>query len=567
MNILGIGNLDNSSAALLVDGRLAAACEEERFTRQKHFRGFPRQSVAYCLESAGLGMNDVDHVAVGWVPLRGIVHRVATTLGAALKDRRFGHRVSRGNDYFAVIKEQLALRGLLEKAFDAKKKVPIHYVNHHMAHLACSYFLSGWDNAAALSIDGCGEYQTCVMGKFENARFVKLKEIKYPNSLGHIYGVFTSFLGFKPNSGEGKVMGLAAYGKPVYLDDIRSFVFFDEKKIGLSFDPAYIDYAGALQRWFPRSFTAVFGPPRQPEGPVGQVHKDIAASIQAFTEEVMVGLSLYLARQTGCRSLCLSGGVALNCVANAKIKEQTPFERIYVPSAPSDAGASLGAALYLYSRLTGESPKTADACAFLGPGFSREELAEAVKRSGMTYREVENPARTAAEFLAEGKIIGWFQERMEFGPRALGARSILAPPFPGEMKDIINRRVKFRENFRPFAPVILAEEAERWFDHYCPSPNMSFALAVKPGQRDKIPAIVHVNGRARLQTVDKKDNPLLYEVLEHFRDLTGIPVFMNTSFNRRGEPIVCTPGDALACFEHTGMDALFLGGLVVSKQD
>ena len=566
MKILGISNLENSSAALLVDGRPAAACEEERFTRKKHFQGFPRQSIASCLESSGLLIEDVDHIVVGWIPYRGIVRRAVTTLRAALRDRKFGHRLSRGSGYFSIIKEQFFLRDLLKNHFNTKKNIPIHFVNHHLSHLACAYFLSGLDNAAALSVDGCGEYQTCLMGKYEKGKWVKLKDIKFPYSLGHIYSIFTSFLGFRTNSGEGKVMGLAAYGKPVYLDEMKSFLFFDEKRIALTYDPAYIDYAGALHRSFPPSFTARFGPPREPEGPIDQKHKDIAASIQAFTEEVMVGLALYLERTTGFKSLCLSGGVALNCVANAKIKEKTSFEKIYVPSAPSDAGVSLGAALYLYHGLTGKFPAVDGAGPFLGPGFSSKENVSALKSFDMHSRMSDNPAKDAAELLARGKIIGWFQDRMEFGPRALGARSIIAPPFPAEMKDIVNDRVKFRENFRPFAPIIPKEDVPHWFDLYCDSPNMSFAFEVKPALREKVPAITHVNGRARLQTVDEKANPLLYALIKEFRRLTGIPVLMNTSFNRRGEPIVCTPAHALTCFEKTDMDALFLGDLLVEKK-
>ncbi len=565
MNILGISNLDNASAALLVDGRLVAACEEERFTRKKHFQGFPLQSIVYCLESADLTIDDIDHIVIGWIPYRGILHRVVTTLGVALKDRRFDHRVSRGSSYFSIIKEQFFLRGLLKKYFNTRKNFRIHFINHHVSHLACAYFMSGLDRAAVLSIDGCGEYQTCLMGKYENGKLSKFNDIKYPYSLGHIYSIFTSFLGFRTNSGEGKVMGLAAYGEPVYLDDIKSIIFFDGKRIALTYDPAYIDYAGALQRFFPPSFTAIFGPPREPEGPIRQIHKDIAASIQKFTEEVLVGLALHLWQRTGCKSLCISGGVALNCVANAKIKEQTPFERIYVPSAPSDAGVSLGAALYLYNRLTGKFPKITNAGPFLGPGFSFEENVSALKLFDMKFKVSNNPARDAASLLAEGKIIGWFQDRMEFGPRALGARSILAPPFPAEMKDVVNNRVKFRENFRPFAPIILKKEVSCWFDRYCESPNMSFAFLVKPGLRERVPAITHVDGRARLQTVDENSNPLLYCLLKDFQQLTGIPVLMNTSFNRRGEPIVCTPSDALTCFERTDMDVLFLGNLLVEK--
>lgn len=565
MNILGLGNLDNASAAVLRDGRVVAACEEERLVRRKHYCGFPERAIDECLRRAGLDLGDIDEIAVGWIPYRGIVRRAATTAWAALATHRFGARAGRGGRYFGIMREQLGTRRLLARQFAAGPVPPVRFVNHHLAHLASAYFTSPFDVAAGLSMDGTGEYQTAMLASIEDGRIRRLSDLRFPGSLGHLYSIFTSFLGFEPNSGEGKVMGLAAYGRPAYAAAVRRYARFDAARGRLRLDPHVFDYAGALERAFPERFLATFGPPRVAEGGIESRHRDLAASVQLVAEEMILGLARTLHARTGLDSLCLSGGVAQNCVANARVLEETPFTRVFVPSAPSDAGVSLGAACYRYHLRTGRRPEAADDLPYLGPVYSSAECAAAVEREGLPVRRVEDPEGTAAGLLARGKVLGWFRGGMEFGPRALGARSILAAPFPAAMKDQLNRRVKFREPFRPFAPMVLEEAADEWFESWAPSPHMSFAFKVRSSRRSRIPAVTHVDGRARLQTVNGSRQPALARLLRAFGELTGVPVVLNTSFNVRGEPIVCSPEDAVACFLRTGMDYLFLEDCLVER--
>lgn len=567
MNILGVSNVENSSAAILADGAVVAAAEEERFLRRKHYQGFPLRAIGFCLSEAGLDINDVDLVTIGWVPYRGWVCRGFNTARAAVASRSMGGKLSRGGNYAGIIGEQLRVRRILRDAFGLRRRVPIRHTNHHLSHMASAFFLSPFEEAAVLTLDGTGEYQTVLAGEHRRGSFRILDEIHYPYSLGHLYSVFTSFLGFRPNSGEGKLMGLAAYGAPSYEDAIRSIVSFDAARCRLRYDLRCIDYGEGLRGDFSRDFTARFGTPRRPEDPIETRHKDCAASLQKVVEDVIVGLADALQRRTGLEDLCLAGGVALNCVANARILEQTAFRRIFVPSAPSDAGVSLGSALLHHHRITGERPAAPAGDAYLGPSFTREECLAALDGRGLVWEDCREPERIAVERLERGRIIGWFQGRMEFGPRALGSRSILAPPFPAQMKDSINARVKFREIFRPFAPIIPLEAVPDWFVDHCASPNMSFAFRVREDRRDRIPAVTHVNGRARLQSVTRAANPRLHAMLRHFGKRTGTPVLLNTSFNCRGDPIVCTPADALDCFQRADMDALFLGDLLVRKQD
>jgi carbamoyltransferase len=568
VKILGISNVENSSAAILTDGRVVAAAEEERFVRRKHYRGFPFRAIAFCLSEAGLDINDLDLVTTGWVPYRGWVRRGLSTVQAALVSRSVAGKLSRGGSYTAMIGEQLRMRRILRESFGLRRRVPLRHTNHHLSHMASALFLSPFDEAALLTVDGTGEYQTLLAGEYRGGRFRILDEIHYPYSIGHLYSVFTSFLGFAPNSGEGKLMALAAYGSPRYEDAIRSVVRCDAARCRFRYDLRCIDYSDGLRRSFSRHFTTRFGAPREPGAPIETRHEDIAASVQKVLEDTIVGIADALARRTGLEDLCMAGGVALNCVANSKILERTAFRRVYVPSAPSDAGVSLGSALLHHQRMASERPVAPDGGARLGPAFTREECLSALNFNGrdLAWEVCDEPETVAAERLERGEIVGWFQGRMEFGPRALGARSILAPPYPATMKDFINARVKFREEFRPFAPVIPLEDVPDWFSEHCASPNMSFALRVREDRRDRIPAVTHVNGRARLQTVTRKENPRIHAMLRRFERRTGVPVLLNTSFNVRGEPIVCTPADALSCFQRADMDALFLGDLLVRKR-
>jgi len=565
MNILGISNLENASAALIADGRVVAACEEERFQRKKHYQGFPTHAIRFCLKKAGLTLDQIDVVAMGWVPWRGVVHRVATTLQMAIRNREFGKKMKRGGNYFSIIGEQLHTRKILQKIFGGGDHLRIRYVNHHISHMACGFFLSPFEKAALLSLDGTGEYQTGLTGSCEGGKFRIHRQIKYPYSLGHLYGVFTSFLGFRPNNGEGKVMGLAAYGEPEYEDALQRIIRFDKRNGRLRYDTRYIDYSAALVRSFSRELTSLLGEPRPPESEITGRHQNIAASLQKVVEDIIVEMASDLSKRTGLENLSMSGGVALNCVANAKILERSGFRKMYVPSAPSDAGVSLGSALQVYHRLTGKMPRVNGGSPFLGPGYTTKEISRQLEQRGIAYQLNDEPEREAARRLSRGEIVGWFNGRMEFGPRALGSRSILAPPFPSDMKDRLNERVKFREGFRPFAPAVLENRVPEWFDNSCSSPNMSFAFPVKATLREKIPAVTHVNGRARLQTVSRELNPRFHAILEHYRELTGLPVVLNTSFNLRGEPIVCTPGEAIDCFLKTGMDALFLENCLIRR--
>jgi carbamoyltransferase len=563
MNILGISNLDNSSTALLGDGEIIAACEEERFTRVKHQQAFPVNAIQQCLDIAGIGISNIDHVAIGWIPYSGIIHRVVTSINLAVKQRSWGKKSKRGAGYLGIVREQILTAKIIGEKFG--RPVPkVHYINHHDAHAACAFFLSPFNDAAYLTIDGTGEYQTCTMGGFFNGRMKKIYQNRFPDSLGHLYSIFTSFLGFKPNSDEGKVMGLAAYGDSTYSDIIQSMIKFDSFTCKFCIDSEYFDYAASLAGCFPRKFISRFGKPRKPGGRLETRHKDIAAGIQLAIENSVLRLVEYLHQNVESENLCMSGGVALNCVANAKIKEKDIFKRIYVPSAASDAGVSLGAALYLYHIIMENRQRKNSGPPFWGPDHSSEYLPFLLQK-GVRYKISSDPEKAAAEYLAKGKIIGWFQGGMEFGPRALGARSILAPPYPGSMKDIINRRIKFRESFRPFAPIILEEDIPKWFNEYCDSPNMSFAFQVQEHLRDRIPAVTHVDGRARLQTVNMNNCPCLYRLLKNIKEKTGIPILLNTSFNSRGEPIVENPENAWDCFTRSEMDYLFLGNYIIDR--
>ncbi|MEE9443311.1 MAG: carbamoyltransferase C-terminal domain-containing protein [candidate division Zixibacteria bacterium] len=556
MVILGLSNLDNSSAVILGDGDILAACEEERFTRKKHEKSFPINSICNCLKIAGIEISDVDNVAIGWIPYSGIAHRVISSLILTVRQQSWKRKASKGIGYFQTIKEQLLAGRILESNFGGKR-LPVHYVNHHLAHASCACFLSPFEKAAYITLDGTGEYQTSTMGTYLNGHLQRLYQNKYPDSLGHLYSVFTSFLGFTPNSGEGKVMGLAAYGNPTYARKIANLIDFDKRSYHFILSPKYFDYSSSLLREFPPKFLDLFGDPRIPGEELNDRHRNIAASVQSVVEDIVIRMTDFLHKKTRLDNICLSGGVALNCVMNAKIKEKTSFENIYVPSAPSDAGVSLGAALYLFHKFNGHRPDIKNLAPLWGPEYE-DQYKSFLLSKHVKFSIAPNPEQRAAELLSRGKIIGWFTGRMEFGPRALGSRSIIAPPFPEKMKEIINKRVKFRENFRPFAPIILKEDAPGWFETYNHSPNMSFAFRVGEEFRKKIPAVTHVDGRARLQTVDERMNPGLFHMLLHYKKLTGIPVLLNTSFNRKGEPIVCDLNDAWNCFRNSEIDYLFI---------
>ncbi len=581
MNILGINAYHgNASAAIVCDGRLVAAVEEERFNRVKYAAGFPAQAIRYCLEEARLTLASIHHVAVPRNPYA----RLGTKLFYAIRMPSF----ARGR--VKVLSKFTGVREALARAFDidpTKLRATFHRVEHHLAHLASAYFVSPFEDAAVLSADGLGDFASTMWGTGEGGSLRVDGSIAFPHSLGLYYTAVTQYLGFLKFGDEYKVMGLASYGQSEQLDEFRKIVRFDgcSKKNGFRLGLAYFthhrtgpemswaeaDKTPTLGRLYSEQMLRRLGPSRSPEEPVEARHRNLAASLQARLEEVYLGMLKKLAGATGQKSICLAGGVAFNCVANGKIFEATPFERVYVQPAAGDAGLSIGAAFYVWHQILGQPRSFVMEHAYWGPGFAKPQIQKAIDASSVrqsNYSVAELPelelVRRAAAIIAEGKILGWFQGRAEWGPRALGNRSIVADPRRPEMKDVLNKRIKHREIFRPFAPSILAENTGEWFARSDPSPFMSMAYPVRLEKRDKIPAPTHVDGTGRLQTVTREANPRYWELIRAFRDAAGVPVVLNTSFNDN-EPIVCRPEEALDCFLRTQMDALVLGDFLITR--
>ncbi|MGA2483131.1 MAG: carbamoyltransferase C-terminal domain-containing protein [Candidatus Acidiferrales bacterium] len=577
MNILGINAYHgNASAALVSDGRLVAAVEEERFNRVKYAAGFPAQAIRYCLDEAGLTLGEIDHVAVPRNPWA----RLGTKLLYALRMPSFARERVRVMAKFTGIREALA------QAFDAdpaKIQARFHRIEHHQAHLASTFFVSPFDRAAALSADGLGDFASTMWASGEGNRMRIGGAVAFPHSLGLYYTAVTQYLGFLKYGDEYKVMGLAAYGQPEHLDVFREIVQADHQAFRLSLDYfthhrtgpemswAEADKAPSLGRLYSERMPQRLGPGRRPEEPVEARHRNLAAALQARLEEVYLGMLRGLHAETGAAAVCLAGGVAFNCVANGKIFDATPFERVYVQPAAGDGGLSVGAAFFVWHQLLGQPRGFVMDHAYWGPGYSLERTRAAVEaadfmRSGYRVRELAEAelTRTAAKIVADGKILGWFQGRAEWGPRALGNRSIVADPRRAEMKDVLNRRIKHREPFRPFAPSILAEATGEYFEKSQPSPFMTLAYPVRAEKRAAIPAPTHVDGTGRLQTVSREANPRYWRLIREFGNITGVPVLLNTSFNDN-EPIVCRPEEAIDCFLRTQMDALALGDFLIEK--
>jgi carbamoyltransferase len=581
MNILGINAYHgNASAAIVCDGRLIAAVEEERFNRVKYAAGFPAQAIRYCLKEAGLTLADIDHVAVPRNPYA----RLVTKLFYALRMPSFARERVKVLAKFTSIPEALG------KAFDCdprKLAAQFHRVEHHQAHLASSFFVSPFEQAALLSADGLGDFASTMWGAGEANRLHIEGVVAFPHSLGMFYSAVTQYLGFLKFGEEYKVMGLAAYGQPEQTEAFRDLVRFDERsngngfRLGLEYFThhrtgpemswAEADKTPTLGKLYSDELAKRLGPVRMPEETLEQRHRNLACSLQARLEEVYLGMLRKLAQRTKLKNVCLAGGVAFNCVANGKIFDATPFEQIYVQPAAGDAGLAIGAAFYVWHQVLGQPRSFVMDHAYWGPEYSREEIRQAIESQGMAQRgyhiaelsENELMKQTATH-IADGKIVGWFQGRAEWGPRALGNRSIVADPRRPEMKEILNRRIKHREIFRPFAPSILSEETSEYFEKSHPSPFMTLAYAVQKDKREKIPAPTHVDGTGRLQTVTREANPRYHALISAFRDMTAVPVVLNTSFNDN-EPIVCRPEEALDCFVRTQMDALALGEFLITK--
>ncbi len=593
MRILGISAFYHDSAVALVDdGKIVAAAQEERFTRKKHDSAFPARAMEYCLDSAGLTLSDVDYVAFYDKPFLKFERLLETYVAFA----------PRGFQSFRMampvwLKEKLFQKSLLRRKmksyapeFDWQNRLV--FAEHHQSHAGSAFYPSPFENAAILTMDGVGEWTTTSLGLGRGNKVEMLREIHFPHSLGLLYSAFTYYTGFRVNSGEYKVMGLAPYGEPKYAQLIMDNLIDVKEDGSFRLDLSYFDYCTGL-RMTNEKFDNLFGAPaRDPETELGQREMDLAASIQEVTEEVVLRLGRSIAKETGEKNLCLAGGVALNCVANGKLLRDGCFENIWIQPASGDAGGALGAAMVAHHHFQGQPRKLNGARdgmngAYLGPEFSQQEIEAGLGAAGAKFSvhsDDEITEQTAAA-LADGKAVGWFQGRMEFGPRALGGRSILGDPRSPTMQKELNLRVKFRESFRPFAPSVLREDVGDWFELNGDSPYMSLVANVVEDRRrtmtadeqalfgiDKLnvprssmPAVTHVDYSARIQTVHEDTNPRYHALIEQFKAKTGVPVIINTSFNVRGEPIVCTPEDAFRCFMGTGIEVLVVGNCFLTK--
>jgi carbamoyltransferase len=562
MNILGIGGYSHDSAAALVqDGKLVAAVAEERLSRVKHAGGTPRLAAQYCLDSAGLTWDDVDCVGCYMRPFVRLGRRIPYRLCKAVRNPLY----SFGYIGYEIIHNALYIYGMRGMR---GAKTRLHFMDHHPAHAASAFLVSPFDEAALLSVDYVGEFTTTWMGVGRGTEIRKIEHTNYPNSLGVFYSGITDYLGFLRASDEYKVMGLAAYGEPEYYEDfkrvirMRSDGWYDAD---LSWFAAHY-LPGSRYGYFSKKFIDRFGPPRRKGEPIEERHRNIAASAQKLVEEIVLGLARRLRKLTGLPNLCMAGGVALNCSMNGRLLREGPFDSIFVQPAAGDDGIAIGAAFQLHHRLTGAGRSFVMEDARLGPEWSSEEIRAFLDSAKLPYIKPGDLEKHAAGLIAEGKIVGWFQGRAEFGPRALGARSILADPTRPEMRDLLNKYVKHREEFRPFAPSCLEERAGEFFTGCVRSPFMLFVHPVEPQWREKLPAITHVNGTARVQTVSKKVNPRYYRLIEEFSRLRGTPMIVNTSFNVMGEPIVNSPAEAVRCFYSTGIDSLVIGDYVLEKR-
>src|SRR5215472_11427453 len=581
MNILGINAYHgNSSAAMVCDGQLVAAVEEERFNRVKYAAGFPTQAIRYCLNEAGLTLGEIHHVAVPRNPYA----RLGTKIFYALRMPSFARERAK------VLGKFQGIRGALAQAFDTdpnKIRAQFHRIEHHRAHLASSFYCAPFERAALLSADGLGDFASTMWGTGSGSRLEIEGAVAFPHSLGLFYSAVTQYLGFLRFGDEYKVMGLAAYGQPEQLELFHDILRFENAsgrngfKLGLDYFSHHrtgpeMSWAEAgktptLGKLFSAQMERRLGSARAADGTLLERHRNLAASLQARLEEVYLGMLRKLGERTGLKAVCLAGGVAFNCVANGKIFEATPFELVYVQPAAGDGGLSVGAAFFVWHQILRNPRSFVMDHAYWGPEYSPDEMRRAVDstdlgKKGCVVCELQDQElmRRAAGKIADGKILGWFQGRAEWGPRALGNRSIVVDPRRSEMKEILNRRIKHRESFRPFAPSILAEATGEYFEKSHPSPFMTLAYPVRPDKREKIPAPTHVDGTGRLQTVTREANPRYHALISAFADLTGVPVVLNTSFNDN-EPIVCCPEEAINCFERTQMDALVLGDFLITR--
>ena len=584
MIILGLNAYHgDSSACIVVDGKLIAAVEEERFTRIKHWAGLPVQAIQYCLREAGTGIGEVDHIAINRDPKANLAKKALFAFSKRPSLRVLSDRLrnaSRITD----------LRTVLSSTFNVSRsglKAELHKVEHHAAHLASSFFVSPFEEAAVVSVDGFGDFVGAMWGIAEGSKITISHRTFFPHSLGLFYLALTQYLGFPKYGDEYKVMGLAAYGEPEFMEEMRTILrkvrdggfeldldFFIHHSEGVSMTwESGEPHMGAV---FSRTLEERLGPARKREVEIGERHKNIAASLQARYEEVFFHILNHVYEKTRCPRLALSGGCAMNSLANGKIFHNTPFREVYIQPAAGDAGGSIGAAFYVWNQLLGKPRSFVLERPYLGPEFTTTQISSVLTAKSNELNsencafepieDIKDLCHQAARAISQGKVVGWFQGRMEWGPRALGNRSIVCDPRRPDMKDILNLKIKRRESFRPFAPSIHLEAVGEYFEIDYPDPFMLKVYKIRPEKRDIIPAVTHVDGTGRLQTVRYEDNPAYWQLIEEFRKITGVPVVLNTSFNEN-EPIVCTPEEALDCFLRTRMDMLVLGKFIIRRME
>jgi carbamoyltransferase len=561
MYILGISCYYHDAAAcLLKDGEIVAAAQEERFTRIRHDQDFPTQAIKYCLEHAGITIDDVQYVGFYDKPLIKF-ERILTTY-LATWPRSFPSFIKSTPLW---LRKKLWIPQMIKKELGFNGEVLM--IEHHLSHAASSYLVSPYQESAIVTVDGVGEWATSTICKGEGNDIQILKEIRFPHSLGLLYSAYTYYLGFKVNSAEYKVMGLAPYGEPRYVDKVLETISYtDDGSFKMNMKYFAYDYGLEMTNGH---FEKLFGQPRRkPESKLEQFHKDVAMSVQKVVEEIVLNMVRHAHALTGSKNLCMAGGVALNCVANGRVVKETPYKDVFIQPAAGDAGGAVGVATYIYHTILGNERKWEMKHAYFGPEYNSDEIREYLKSNDVVYKEFSEDEMLDAtvQAMVDQKTIGWFQGRMEFGPRALGARSIIADARNPENKSVVNLKIKFRESFRPFAPSVLEEKCSEWFDLDVPSPYMLLVADVRPDKRT-IPSVTHVDHSARIQTVDEHSLPRYYKLIKRFDDKTGCPVIINTSFNVRGEPIVCTPHEAYLCFMRTNMDVLVMDRFVMYKPD
>lgn len=573
MYILGINAYHgDASAAIVHDGELVAAVEEERFNRIKHWAGFPSKSIQYCLDVAGIQISDVEHVAVSFNPRAHLAKRLQFVAKHRPTVRAMLDRLKRQGKTLGL-EEQLA-EGL---GVDRSKiNAQFHRIEHHQTHVAAGFLISPFEEAAVLSVDGMGDFTSTLTAAAKGRTWKDLDRVWFPHSIGFLYTAITMYLGFPYYGDEYKVMGLAPYGEPEYADFIRKLIRPDNNTFTLNLDyfkhhksgvkMSWNDGAPVIEPFFSSKLIEELGPVRDSKTPVSQREENIAKSLQVVTEEIIIHILNRLHTRSPSKNLCMTGGVAMNSVANGKITSLTPFENVYIPAGAADNGTSFGAAFYVWNRLLDKPRTFIQSHAFWGTENSDAQCAAAIEEAGLPFQQFEGDElyEQTTDLMIDGNVVGWFQGRMEFGARALGNRSLIADPRRTDMRDIINLRIKFREKFRPFAPSILEEEVGQWFEIDEPTPYMEKVFPIKPEKHSLIPAVTHVDGSGRLQTVSRTDNPRYHALISSFFRKTGVPIVLNTSLNEN-EPIVRTPQEAISCFLRTDMNALVLGNCLINR--